>query len=200
MQVQDQALDPMQAVADLVGAVPGTRVLFTSDPTQVAAAISLARQNGLAWVGLNDETTANCATLAANEAVAASLVHAAGLLLLYIPEGVGALLPCYPTTPQLVTQADRLVFQAQSWQDSDPNLVSDIHNVVSGLRALAPTHPVWVQLSANPPSNPTISAAELTSQIRSVQDGSRGQADGITIWYRATSQTTMEQTILVFRP
>jgi hypothetical protein len=59
---------------------------------------------------------------------------------------------------------------------------------------------VWVQLSANPPHKPTISAAELTSQIQSVQDGSSGQADGITIYYTTPTLTTMEQTVLAFRP
>jgi hypothetical protein len=166
----------------------------------VGAAITAAQQNGLSWVALNDETTANCATLAANESVAEKLIHAANMSFLYIPMGVGALLQCYVTTPQLVSQADRIIFQAQDWQDANPNIFSDIHGVVVGLRALAPSHQVWVQLSANPPANRTISVAELTSQIRSVQDGSSGQADGITIWYSATGLTTFEQTILVFRP
>jgi hypothetical protein len=189
----------MNLVSFLVGAVPGTRVVAAPSLAMVAAAISVAQQNGLTWIAFNDETTANCATLAANEATAATLVHAAGMRLLYVPLGVGALLQCYPTTPQLVTQADRVVFQAQAWQDSNPNLVSDIHSVVAGLRAQAPSHQVWVQLSANPPHNRTISAAELTSQIQSVQDGSSGQADGITVWYTNTFPT-VEQTILAFRP
>jgi hypothetical protein len=200
MQAQDQALGFMNLVSFLVGAVPGTRIVGGASTLEtVAAAISVAQQNGLTWIVFGDETTANCATLASNEASAASLVHAAGMQMLYVPLGVGALLRCYPTTPQLVTQADRIVFQAQAWQDSNPNLVSDIHSVVAGLRAQAPSHQVWVQLSANPPANRTISAAELTSQIQSVQDGSSGQADGITIWYTNTFPT-VEQTIRAFRP
>jgi hypothetical protein len=200
MQPQDQVLGYRNLVSFLVGTVPGTRVVGASTVSTVGATISVARQNGLLWVGFGDETTMNCATLAANEATAAGLVHAAGMRLLYVPLGVGALLQCYPTTPQLVTQADRIVFQAQDWQDSDPNFVPDIHSVVSGLRTQAPSHQVWVQLSANPPHKPTISAAELTSQIQSVQDGSSGQADGITIFYFASTLTTLEQTILAFRP
>jgi hypothetical protein len=199
MLLQDQALGYTTLIGYLVGAVPGTRIVTTPSPTQVAAAISLAQHNSLTWVSLNDETTANCTTLAANEATAATLVHAAGLHLLYVPMGVGALDRCYPSTPQLVTQADRVVFQAQAWQDVNPNLVVAIHSVVAGLRALAPSHPVWVQLSANPPANRTISPSELISQIQSVQDGSSDQADGITIWYSSTTLSTLEQTVLAFR-
>jgi hypothetical protein len=200
MQPQDQVTAVAGKVGFLVGAVPGTRVVYTTDPSQVSATISTARQNGLTWVGLDDQTTTNCAKLAADEAAAARLVHAAGDQLLFIPEGVAALLPCYPSTPQLVTQADRIIFQAQDWQDSNPNFVADIHSAVSGLRALAPSHQVWVQLSANPPNNPKISVQELTSQIQSVQNGSSSQADGITIWYTSSRLSTVEQTVLAFRP
>jgi hypothetical protein len=200
MQSKDQALGRTDQIAFLVAAIPGTRVVTANGLTQVSVAIGLARQNGLTWVAFGDESTANCQTLLANEESAASQIHGAHLSMLYVPMGVGALLSCYPTTPQLVTLADRVVFQAQNWQDSDPTIFSDIHRVVSDLRAIAPTHQVWIQLAADPPANPTITAAELISQIRSVQDGSSGQADGITIWYSSTTITTMEQTVLAFRP
>lgn len=170
---------------------------------ETQTSISLAKSNGIEAVDFNREKTSDCNLLAQEEQQAYQQVHQAGLIFYFVPTG-RMLQKCYQQYPQMIQNADAIMYQVEAIQGVDPNISQTVHTLINDLKQMRPGIPVWVQVSVNPPSNRNLDVQSVITLINSIEDGSAGSPDGVQIFASAESLDptrfqTLEQVVKAYR-